>query len=101
MKPLNSNQQARIVNNVIAACKDISRLNKTGYNFLYLCSGFIAHYDISGFRGYYCEPGSLQAAIEANARFNQWANFRSGEQHADYYHVRRDIYNAIIIKLLP
>ena len=96
MKPLTAIQQTRIVNNVAAACRDISKLNSTGYNFLYLASGFIAHYDIHGFKAHYSEPGSLQADIEANARANQWHNFRKGEPHADYYHSKRDTYNAIL-----
>lgn len=96
MKPLTATQQARIVNNVIAACRDIEKLNKTGYDFLYLCSGFIAHYNLNGFKAYYSEPGSLQADIEANARFNQWHNFRPGERDAEYYHSKRDTYNQIL-----
>ena len=96
MKPLTDIQQTRIVNNVIAACRDINKLNKTGYDFLYLASGFIAHYDIHGFKAHYAERGSLQADIEANARFNQWHNFRKGERDAEYYHSKRDTYNAIL-----
>lgn len=96
LKPLTATQQARIVNNVTAACRDITKLNKTGYDFLYQANGFIAHYDIEGFKAYYSEPGSLQADIEANARSNQWHNFRPGERDADYYHSKRDTYNAIL-----
>lgn len=96
MKPLTATQQTRIVNNVTAACRDITKLNKTGYDFLYQASGFIAHYNIEGFKAHYSEPGSLQADIEANARSNQWHNFRKGEQNADYYHSKRDTYNAIL-----
>ena len=99
LKPLTDIQQTRIVNNVIAACRDINKLNKTGYDFLYLASGFISHYDLNGFKAYYSEPGSLQADIEANARFNQWHNFRPGERDADYYHSKRDTYNAILGRL--
>jgi len=100
MTPLTDIQQTRIVNNVIAACRDITKLNKTGYDFLYLASGFIAHYNRAGFIGhYYDKPGSLQADIEANARANQWHNFRAGERDADYYHSKRDTYNAILGRL--
>jgi hypothetical protein len=96
MKPLTDIQQTRIVNNIIAACRDISKLNKTGYDFINMCSGFIAHYNLEGFKAHYSEPGSLQRDIEANARFNQWRNFRKGEDSADYYHSKRDTYNAIL-----
>ena len=96
MTPLTQTQQANIVRNVLAACKDINKLNGTGYKFLNLASGFIAHYNLEGFKAYYSEPGSLQRDIEANARQNQWSNFRPGEQHADYYHSKRDTYNKIL-----
>jgi hypothetical protein len=33
--------------------KDIDKLTKEAYNFLYLMSGFIAHYDLYGFRSNY------------------------------------------------
>jgi hypothetical protein len=96
MTPLTATQQTRIVNNVTAACRDINKLNSTGYNFLYQASGFIAHYNIDGFKTHYSEPGSLQADIEAYAHSNQWHNFRKGERDADYYHSKRDTYNAIL-----
>ena len=96
LKPITKAQQTRIVNNVVAACRDIEKLNSTGYNFLYLASGFIAHYNLAGFKAHYSEPGSLQRDIENNARANQWHNFRPGERDADYYHSKRDTYNAIL-----
>lgn len=96
LKPLSDAQKKAISRNVIAACKDIEKLSRAGYKFLYLCSGFIAHYDIEGFKAHYSEPGSLQADIERYARQNQWANFRTGERDADYYHSKRDTYNMIL-----
>jgi len=95
MNPLTQRQKELIAKNVLAACKDISKLNKTGYDFLYQACGFIAHYNLGGFKAYYSD-GSLQADIEANARMNQWNNFRSGERDAEYYHSKRDCYNMIL-----
>ena len=95
MTPLTQRQKELIAKNVLAACKDISKLNKTGYDFLYLAQGFIAHYNMGGFKDYYSD-GSLQRDIEANARSNQWNNFRTGEKNADYYHSKRDCYNMIL-----
>lgn len=99
MKPIDTKTQSLIIKNVIAACGDIEKLNKRGYEFLYLCSGFIAHYDIEGFKDYYRDH-SLVADIESNYQQNQFRNFRTGEAHADYYHSKRDIYNAILGNLL-
>lgn len=99
MKPLTQRQKQLITSNVIAACRDIEKLNKTGYNFLYQCSGFIAHYNLQGFIAYY-STHSLQADIEANAKFNQWKNFTPNDQHYAYYMEKRDCYNMILGRLV-
>jgi hypothetical protein len=99
MKPIDTKTQALIIKNVLAACGDINKLNKRGYDFLHLCSGFLAHYDIERFKEYYREH-SLVADLEANYQQNQWRNYRTGERFADYYHSKRDIYNAILGNLL-
>jgi hypothetical protein len=95
LKPLTLRQQATIANNVLKACKDIEHLNNTGYKYLNLCSGFIAHYNLEGFKAHY-RSHSLKRDIEANYRQNQWRNFVAGERDADYYHSKRDTYNRIL-----
>jgi len=95
MTPLTTRQKQLIAKNVLAACKDINKLNKTGYNFLYVANGFIAHYDLEGFKAYYSEH-SLQDDIERNAVSNQWRNFRAGERDYDYYMAKRETYNMIL-----
>lgn len=99
MQAIDTKTQALIVKNVLAACANIDKLNKRGYDFLYLANGFIAHYDIHGFKAYYRDH-SLVRDIEANYQQNQWRNFRAGEPNAEYYHSKRDIYNAILGNLL-
>lgn len=99
MTPIDTKTQALIIKNVLAACGNIEKLNKRGYEFLNLCSGFIAHYDIEGFKDYYRDH-SLVEDIERNYAQNQWLNYRPGERFADYYHSKRDIYNAILGNLL-
>lgn len=99
MKPIDTKTQALIIKNVIAACGNIDKLNKRGYDFLNGCSGFIAHYDFEGFKDYY-RDNSLVADIEANYAQNQWRNYRVGERFSDFYHSKRDIYNAILGNLL-
>jgi hypothetical protein len=74
-------------------------LNGTGYKFLNLANGFIAHYDLEGFKAYYSEH-SLQDDIERNAKSNQWSNFLPGERNYDYYMEKRDCYNMILGGLL-
>lgn len=95
MTPLTQRQKQLIAKNILDACKDINKLNKTGYNFLSVAFGFIAHYGLNGFKAYYSEH-NLQHDIERNARQNQWHNFRPGENNYDYYMSKRDCYNMIL-----
>jgi hypothetical protein len=96
--PLTERQKTLIVNNIVAAVKDIEKLNKTGYNFIYLASGFIAHYNLHGFRHYYSQ-WSLRNDIINNANYNMWSNFRKGEKNYDYYMSKRDVYQRILAKI--
>ena len=94
LKPLTADEQRLIVRNVISACKDTAKLNKRGYGFLYLCSGFIAHYNLNGFKGVY-SPYGLRSDIAKNKRYNQWLNFKPGDTDYEYYKSKADTYNAI------
>ena len=96
--PLTEKQKSLIVANVVKACSNIEKLNGTGYKFLYLSSGFIAHYNLGGFIGHYREY-SLERDIFDNVRINQWNNFRPGESNYEYYMSRKDVYNRIVRKL--
>ena len=95
MEPLTVKQQQLISKNVIAACKDIRKLNGTGYRFMYLAGGFIAHYNLMGFKDNYSD-GTLSQDIRACAYMNQYENFKHNEENAAYYHSKRDTYNAIL-----
>ena len=94
MEPLTVKQQQLISKNVIAACKDIRKLNGTGYRFMYLAGGFIAHYNLAGFKAEYSD-GTLSQDIKTCAHMNRYDNFRTGAD-ADYYHSKRDTYNLIL-----
>jgi hypothetical protein len=97
--PLTERQKTLIVNNVVKAVKNIDNLNKTGYNYLYLCSGFIAHYNLGGFIYAYKTPGSLKRDLVNNSRINQWKNFRPGDNDYDYYMSKADVYNRILAQI--
>ena len=98
ISPLTEKQKRLIVANVIKACSDIEKLNGTGYNFLYLSSGFIAHYNLGGFIGHYREY-NLERDIFENVRMNQWNNFSPSDSNYEYYMSRKDVYNRIAAKL--
>ena len=95
MTPLSERQKTLIVNNVVNACKNIDNLNKTGYNFLYQASGFIAHYDLYGFIANYKED-SLKADILRNTRVNEWRNFHPKDENYEYYMSKADVYTRIV-----
>lgn len=99
LTPLTPRQVTLIVNNVVAACGDIEKLNRTGYKWINLASGFIAHYDLYGFRAAYSAPGSLARDIMRNVSQNQWGNFNSSERDYAYYMQKRDIYNKIVSEI--
>lgn len=97
LKLMTDRQADLIVANLVKACKDITKLNGTGYGYIYLCCGFIAHYNIHGFVDYYREgQPSLREDIIRNARANQWDNFRQGEWNYEYYMQKKAIYNRIL-----
>lgn len=95
MEALTLKQQQLISKNVLAACKDIRKLNGTGYKFICLAWGFIANYNLEGFKDEYSD-GSLPGFIKQCAHMNQYDNFRDGEENAAYYHSKRDTYNLIL-----
>jgi hypothetical protein len=100
LTPLTERQKALIVSNLVKACRNIDNLNKTGYKYINLCSGFIAHYDLYGFISAYSEPNSLKRDIISYAGQNQWRNFHPGERDYDYYMSKADVYNRIVAQII-
>ena len=98
IKPLTDRQKSLIVNNVVKACYDINALNSTGYKYLYLANGFIAHYNLGGFRDYYSHR-DLMADILDHAEDNTWRNFSPDCHNYEYYKSKREVYKAICSKL--
>ncbi len=95
---LTEKQKTLIVNNVVRAVKNIDSLNRTGYKYLYLCSGFIAHYNMYGFIAHYSDR-SLKQDILSYAGQNQWRNFRPGDTDYEYYKSKAEVYARIIEKI--
>lgn len=99
LTPLTERQKVLIVSNVVKACKDITQLNKTGYRYLNLCSGFIAHYNLYGFIDFYSYV-NLKNDILGFAGQNQWKNFHPGERDYEYYMSKADVYNRIVSQII-
>lgn len=96
--PYTEKQKSLIVNNIVKACDNIEKLNGTGYKFIYLANGFIAHYNINGFKDYY-NYHDLMTDIIGNSSSNEWNNFRIGDKDYEYYKSKKDIYSRIVAKL--
>jgi hypothetical protein len=95
MKPINVKSTLANIELVLKTC-DISKLNATGYNFLYLMSGFIAHYDINGFKAYYEDVEQLLNDIADSYDFKNAERyiadgfFSKGKDQA-YYQSKNDV----------
>ena len=69
LKPYNS---IAILKNIktIFLTKDINKLNKPTYNFLSSMSGFIAHYNLTGFQNNYRDLRDLINDLKNSSDFN-------------------------------
>jgi hypothetical protein len=82
----------KIVKNVkeVLTSGDINKLRRSTYDFLYLMSGFIAHYNHGGFMDYYNDTRDLLRDLKASsdlARPDYWLEdfFTSRPEQRAYY----------------
>jgi len=95
------NQEKRIINSILKAIEtgNINKLTKKAYTYLYLCSGFIAHYSYYGFIQHYNDVNDLRADILANVNWNLHTCYRPGEKDYEYYKQKADMYRVIAEKV--
>ena len=98
IEALTLKEQELIFKNVIKACSDIDKLNSRGYEYLYLCSGFIAHYNVHGFKNHY-SGAHLAKDILNNEGSNKWLNFSEGDKDYHYYKSKAAVYSRICNRL--
>lgn len=79
----------------LATTKDINKLSVKAYNFIHICSGFIAHYNIRGFIAEYGTASNLADAVLRNRIMNKYDNFHPGEENYEYYHQKAEIYDTL------
>lgn len=98
MKPITPRQKSLIVNSFkrVFLTRDINNLTAAAYRYIYLASGFIAHYNLWGFRDAYQSVNELREDLRANAQANAWSNFTPGDKNYDYYRSRADVYRDIL-----
>lgn len=86
----------KIVRSIVLACKeDINKLTDVAYSWLHIKSGFIAHYNRTGFIGHYGSGFMLRQAILDNSSRNSVTNYYKGEQDYPYYKQQADTYELI------
>ena len=97
IEPLTQRQQVLILNSFkrVFSKNDSNYLTQQAYKFISLAYGFIAHYNLGGFRCEYEDVNSLKRNILRNKEMNQWSNFRPGEENYDYYMSKKELYNKI------
>lgn len=97
MKPITPRQKSMIVSSFkkVFATGDIENLTNNAYKYIYLASGFIAHYNLYGFREAYRDVSLLKKDILLNVRANQWDNFTSTDKNYDYYMSKADVYRSL------
>ena len=93
-----------ILNNLESIFKsgDSSKMTKATYNFLYLMSGFIAHYNQGGFMDYYADVRDLLNDILRSSDIGRPDYYRedfftgeSKELQADYYISKAETYKQL------
>lgn len=97
MEPLSCREMKSIVDSFkrVFANDNIGYLTKNAYNFIMLSSGFIAHYNIHGFRSHYENIYYFASDIVRWKESNRWTNFRPGDKDYEYYKQRAEIYSFI------
>jgi hypothetical protein len=84
----------------VLATGDSDKLTKDAYDFLYLTSGFIAHYNVNGFKHYYRDTELLRNDLKRSSdlqdydRYVRDGYFSKGEQSA-YYAQKANIYKEL------
>ena len=75
--------------------EDINHLSKSAYDFLSLSSGFIAHYNLYGFRCAYDNVNDLKRQLAESYCSNQWNNFTPRDKDYEYMMQKKEIYNRV------
>jgi hypothetical protein len=98
MESISPRQKSLIVNSFkrVFSTGNIDHLTSSAYRYIYLASGFIAHYDLHGFRDAYRNVEDLKRNIKQNASNNMWGNFSPADRDYEYYQSKADVYRSIL-----
>ena len=98
--PLEPEKAARIIKNILAACRDITCLSMEAYRWIHIKAGFIAHYDLEGFIEEYQTCQNLRDNILANQIHNTSCNRSRKDRDYPYYLQQCEMYQQIVEQLL-
>jgi hypothetical protein len=98
--PFEQDKAARIVKNILAACRDITCLSLEAHRWIHLRAGFIAHYDLDGFIEEYQTCQNLRDNILANQIHNTSCNRSRKDRDYPYYLQQCEMYQQIVERLL-
>lgn len=98
MKAITPRQKSLILSSFkrVFSTGNIDNLTNSAYKYIYLASGFIAHYNLLGFRDAYQDVARLKENILRNAQANTWSNFTPSDRHYDYYMSKVDVYKELV-----
>ena len=88
------------MNNILAACRDITCLSLEAYRWIHIKAGFIAHYDLGGFIEEYQTCQNLRDNILANQIHNTSCNRSRKDKDYPYYLQQCEMYQQIVEQLL-
>ena len=98
--PVTIEQCNSIVENVVAACDDVDKLDDMGYQFLCSCGGFCAHRDIDGFKEHYKTFPQMRHDLYKYEPFVTGFNSWNQKQESLLYHrSKKYIYSKIMAVL--
>lgn len=102
LTPITQKQSLNIANNIAKVIKkqDMELLSSASYKFISICSGFIAHYDLQGFKNHYSNNVMQFAGEILNFKsISGKTNYREGEKNYEYYKSKADTYILICEQL--
>lgn len=104
LKPITQKAATLIAKNIAKVIKknDMSLLTKGSYNYISICSGFIAHYNLQGFKDYYTHETSVldfYNDIMDNKSISGRTNYQVNDKNYDYYKSKADTYLLICQEL--
>lgn len=98
LTPITQKQASTIANNIAKVIKkqDMDLLSSAAYKYISIQSGFIAHYNLQGFRDYY-QNDVMQFAhdILDNKNISSRTNYRQDHKDYEYYKSKADTYLLI------